>query len=41
VRVYRELSEVPKGTRVVAIGTFDGVHIGHQRIIGDAVTAAK
>ncbi|MDO8737246.1 MAG: bifunctional riboflavin kinase/FAD synthetase [Thermoleophilia bacterium] len=41
MRVYRELVEVPKGKRVVAIGTFDGVHIGHQRIIGDAVSAAK
>ncbi len=41
MRVYRDLGEVPKGKRVVAIGTFDGVHIGHQRIIGDAVSAAK
>ena len=41
MRVYRDLEEVPKGKRVVAIGTFDGVHIGHQRIIGDAVTAAR
>ncbi len=41
MRVYRELSEVPKGKRVVAIGTFDGVHIGHQQIIGDAVNAAR
>jgi len=41
MRVYRELAEVSKGRRVVAIGTFDGVHIGHQRIIGDAVAAAK
>ena len=41
MRVYRDLEEVPKGRRVVAIGTFDGVHIGHQRIIGDAVDAAR
>jgi len=41
MRVYREIEEVPKGKRVVAIGTFDGVHIGHQRIISDAVAAAK
>jgi riboflavin kinase/FMN adenylyltransferase len=26
---------------VVAIGTFDGVHVGHQRIIGDAVDSAR
>ncbi len=41
MRVYREIGEVPAGKRVVAIGTFDGVHIGHQKIIGDAVAAAK
>lgn len=40
MRIYRSLEEVPKAKRVVAIGTFDGVHIGHQRIIGDAVRAA-
>ncbi len=41
MRVYRTLEEVPPGKRVVAIGTFDGVHVGHQRIIGDAVKAAR
>lgn len=41
MRIYRTLEEVPKAKRVVAIGTFDGVHIGHQKIIGDAVRAAK
>lgn len=40
MRIYRTLSEVPKARRVVAIGTFDGVHIGHQKIIGDAVATA-
>ncbi|RJQ47276.1 MAG: bifunctional riboflavin kinase/FAD synthetase [Gaiellales bacterium] len=40
MRVYRDLDEVPHGKRVVAIGTFDGVHIGHQQIIGDAAREA-
>ncbi len=45
MRVYRSLEEVallPRGVpRAVAIGTFDGVHTGHQRIIGMAVDAAR
>ncbi len=41
MRVYRSLDEVPPDTRVAAIGTFDGVHAGHQRIIGDAVESAR
>lgn len=41
MRVYRSLKEVPPAERVLAIGTFDGVHVGHQRIIGDAVAAAR
>lgn len=41
MRIYRNIEEVPKARRVVAIGTFDGIHIGHQKIIGDAVNTAK
>jgi riboflavin kinase/FMN adenylyltransferase len=41
MRVYRSIDEVPADVRVVAIGTFDGVHVGHQHIIGDAVDAAR
>ena len=41
MRVYRRLEEVPADKRAVAIGTFDGVHVGHQRIIGDAVKSAR
>lgn len=43
MRVYRSLEEIasaPESPRVIAIGTFDGVHLGHKRIIGMAVDAA-
>ncbi|GBE57982.1 riboflavin biosynthesis protein RibF [bacterium BMS3Abin01] len=35
------MDDVPRGRRVAAIGTFDGVHIGHQRIINEAVEIAR
>ncbi len=40
---YRSLGDLPLGggRRVVAIGTFDGVHVGHQRIIGRAIEIAR
>jgi len=43
MRLYRSIEEIaPLGDthRAVAIGTFDGVHLGHQAIIGRAVAAA-
>ncbi len=37
--VYRSLAEVPVAPegRSIALGTFDGVHRGHRRVIGTAV----
>jgi riboflavin kinase / FMN adenylyltransferase len=41
--VYRSLSEIPPqpAGRAIALGTFDGVHLGHRRVIGSAVEAAR
>lgn len=44
MRLYRALKEVAdleSGSRAVAIGVFDGVHLGHRRIIGEAVRLAE
>jgi riboflavin kinase/FMN adenylyltransferase len=35
-----EVDEAPDGGRVVAIGVFDGVHVGHRSIILEAVVTA-
>jgi len=40
-RVYRSLETVPAAERAVAVGTFDGVHIGHRAVIAAACEAAR
>ncbi len=43
VRVYRAVGEIPAGfgPSIVAIGNFDGVHCGHQEILGSVVAEAR
>jgi riboflavin kinase / FMN adenylyltransferase len=38
MRVARAPEELPPAARAVALGTFDGVHVGHRRVL-DAATA--
>ena len=40
-RRFQSLEEVPAGRRVVALGTFDGVHLGHRRVVSAAVEEAQ
>jgi riboflavin kinase / FMN adenylyltransferase len=39
VRVASSPHELGAGERAVALGTFDGVHLGHRRVIGAALAA--
>jgi riboflavin kinase/FMN adenylyltransferase len=39
VRVARTVDELPQHPRAVAIGTFDGVHLGHRRVVEAAVAS--
>lgn len=37
----RDLSEFPSGESALALGTFDGVHLGHRQVVGGAVGRAR
>jgi riboflavin kinase/FMN adenylyltransferase len=42
VRIYKDITDIGKiKNAVVTVGTFDGVHIGHQLVIAKLVEAAK
>lgn len=43
MKVYRSLDSLPADPKasVVTVGNFDGVHLGHQRIIRDVVREAR
>jgi hypothetical protein len=41
VLLFTALEGLSRRPRAVAIGTFDGLHIGHQQVIGGAVAAAR
>jgi riboflavin kinase/FMN adenylyltransferase len=42
VRIYNNISEIGQIINpVVTVGTFDGVHIGHQKVINQLVSTAK
>src|SRR5690606_16217238 len=36
-----DIAEIEGKPHVMAIGDFDGIHLGHQKVIGEAVTIAQ
>jgi len=43
MRIFRHHTELPAEARggVIALGNFDGVHLGHQAVIGEALRIAR
>ena len=41
MELFRSLSELASRPRAVAIGTFDGVHAGHQKVVRTALELAR
>ncbi len=41
MRTYGSLEKTPAGQRAIAIGSFDGVHLGHRRVIERTIAAAR
>jgi riboflavin kinase/FMN adenylyltransferase len=41
MKVVTGIEELELRPRVIALGTFDGVHLGHRRLIGEAIERAR
>ncbi len=39
--LFSEIADVPKGPKVVAVGSFDGVHLGHRHLLHLALKEAR
>jgi len=42
LKIYQDIKDFPKAsTAIVTVGTFDGLHLGHQKIIHRMIALAK